>query len=169
MARRRHNTRRRRAEACGRAVRSTVKIPLRELFRWLHLQSLMFQRWMIIVLRVLELFVRATVKITLREWFRWLPLPSPMFQHWTLIVLRVVELFCWFMLLRLLIALSAITVFVFGTLLIAALVVGGPTLFCTLADFMTDAFREVFIMHHQFLQDPGQEHLFHKAWRGLKM
>ncbi|KAL3250008.1 hypothetical protein MRX96_055621 [Rhipicephalus microplus] len=99
-------------------VRATIKIPLREWFRWLRLPSPMFQRWM--------LTVRATVKIPLREWFRWLRLPSPMFQHWMLIVLRVVELFCWFLLLRLLIALSAITVFVFGTLLIAALVVGGP-------------------------------------------
>ncbi|KAL3250016.1 hypothetical protein MRX96_055629 [Rhipicephalus microplus] len=84
-------------------------------------------------------------------------------------VQHVVELFCWFMLLRLLIALSVITVFVFGTLLIAAMVVGGPTLLCALADIMTDAFREVLILCNQFIQDPGQKNLFHKAWRGLNM
>ncbi|KAL3250013.1 hypothetical protein MRX96_055626 [Rhipicephalus microplus] len=156
-------------------VRATVNIPLRDRFWWLRLPSPMCQRWMHIMRRVEELFVRATVKIPLREWFRLLRLPSPMFQRWMLIVpldahvLRVVELFYWLMLLRLLIALSAITEFVFGVLLIVAVVVGGPTLLCALADFMTDAFSEVLILCNQFIQNPGQERLFHKARGGLNM
>ncbi|KAL3250021.1 hypothetical protein MRX96_055634 [Rhipicephalus microplus] len=150
-------------------ARATVKIPRREWFGWLRLLSPMFQRWMLIVLRVEELFVRSTIKIPLREWFRWLRLPSPMFQRSMFIVLRVVEFCCWFMLLRLLIALSAITVCVLGTLLIAAMVVGGPTLLFTLADFMVDTLREVFITCNQFLQDPAQEHMCRKAWKGLNI
>ncbi|KAL1430139.1 hypothetical protein MTO96_002398 [Rhipicephalus appendiculatus] len=113
--------------------------------------------------------MRAIVKIHLRECFRWPRLRRPFFKHWLLNVLRLAELFCWVMLFRLLIALSAVTLFVLACLLIAALVVGGPTLLRSLADFMTDTFREVFTMCSQFLQDPAQGRLFDIARRGTNM
>ncbi|KAL3171372.1 hypothetical protein MRX96_013589 [Rhipicephalus microplus] len=84
-------------------------------------------------------------------------------------VLRVVALVCWFMMLRLVMALGAVTLLVLGALLIVALVVGGPTLLCTIADFMTDTFRKVFIMCKEFLQNPAREHLFYMAWRDLNL
>ncbi|XP_037560188.1 uncharacterized protein LOC119437211 [Dermacentor silvarum] len=107
--------------------------------------------------------------IPLLEYLRWPRLRRPIYKHWLLNFLRLVELFCWVMLFRLLIALSAVTVVVLACLLVAAMVVGGPALLRSLADFMTDTFREVFTLCSQFLQDPVQARLFDMARRGTNM
>lgn len=107
--------------------------------------------------------------IPLLEYLRWPRLRRPLYKHWLLNFLRLVELFCWVMLFRLLIALSAVTVVVLACLLVAAMVVGGPALLRSLADFMTDTFREVFTLCSQFLQDPVQARLFDMARRGTNM
>ncbi|XP_075536427.1 uncharacterized protein LOC142571739 [Dermacentor variabilis] len=107
--------------------------------------------------------------VPLLESFRWPRLRRPFYKHWLLNVLRLVELFCWVMLFRLLIALSAVTVVILACLLVAAMVVGGPPLLRSLADFMTDTFREVFTLCSQFLQDPVQARLLDIARRGTHM
>ncbi|KAL3207553.1 hypothetical protein MRX96_010037 [Rhipicephalus microplus] len=146
-------------------VRATAKITMREWFWWLHLPSPMFQRWSSSAgahrACHSEDYHARVVPVA--------PLAESDVPALVLIVLCVVALFCWFMLLRLLMALSAVTVFVLETLLITAMVVSGTNLLCALTDFTTDTFREVFTMCNQFLQDPSQEHLFHKAWRRLNM
>ncbi|KAL3171389.1 hypothetical protein MRX96_013605 [Rhipicephalus microplus] len=92
---------------------------------------------------------------------------SSIFQRVRLNLLEVLALFCLFLIVRLLIALSLITLFVLGAFLIVALVVGGTTLLRTLADFMTDTFREVSTMCNEFLQYPSHDHLFDMAWKVL--
>ncbi|KAL3171387.1 hypothetical protein MRX96_013603 [Rhipicephalus microplus] len=113
--------------------------------------------------------MRATHKVPQRDCFWWIHLLSPLFERCMLSVLRVVALVCWFMSLRLVMALCAVTLLVFGALLIVALVVGGPTLLSTITDFMTDTLRKVFMMCKEFLQNPAREHLFDMAWRDLNL
>ncbi|XP_075737597.1 uncharacterized protein LOC142777158 [Rhipicephalus microplus] len=110
---------------------------------------------------------RATHELPQQNWFWWLDLLSPMCQRVMLNVVWVLALFCWFWMLRLLITVSAITLFVLGAFLIVALVVRGPTLLRIFADFIRNAFREVCTMCNEFLQDPSHEHLLDMAWRHL--
>ncbi|KAL3171383.1 hypothetical protein MRX96_013600 [Rhipicephalus microplus] len=111
--------------------------------------------------------VRASHNVPQREWFWWLRIASPMCERVMLNLLWVFALFCLFLIVCLLIALSYITLFVLGAVLIVALVVGGKTLLRTLADFMKDTLREVSTMCRELFQDPSLERLFDMAWRYL--
>ncbi|KAH6942074.1 hypothetical protein HPB50_000336 [Hyalomma asiaticum] len=88
--------------------------------------------------------IRPKYRLPRRERFRRRHLRRPYSDHSLLSMRRLWELFCFVVLLRLLIALSAVAAVGMAWLLIAAMVVGGPTLMRSVAEFVMETFLEVF-------------------------
>ncbi|KAH6942729.1 hypothetical protein HPB50_009593 [Hyalomma asiaticum] len=88
--------------------------------------------------------IRPNYRLPRRERFRRRHLRQPYSEPSLLSMRRLWELFCFVVLLRLLIALSAVAAVGMAWLLIAAMVVGGPTLMRSVAEFVMETFLEVF-------------------------